>query len=68
MKTDAEIQKMGYDILARHLEPVEFERFLVMVKRGTFDYTRWRQEQFQNMTVDEISNNAETYSKQQFPE
>ena len=68
MRTDNEIQKAGYDALSRFLEPVEFERFLVIVKRGNFDYTRWRQSQFQEGSIEDISLAAENYSKKMFPE
>ncbi|MGL6194812.1 MAG: hypothetical protein ACRC2T_08325 [Thermoguttaceae bacterium] len=67
MKTDIEIQQQGYDLLSRNMEPVDFERFLVIVKRGNFDYTRWRQNQFDNMSVDEISQKAEKFSNNMFP-
>ncbi|MGL4593195.1 MAG: hypothetical protein ACRCUY_00540 [Thermoguttaceae bacterium] len=67
MKTDIEIQKLGYDILSHGMESVEFERFLVIIKRGNFDYTRWRQNQFHNMSVDEVSGQAEQFSNKMFP-
>jgi hypothetical protein len=68
MKTDIEIQKTGYDALMATLSPLEFERFLVMIKREKFDYTQWRGDQFKNMTVDEIAHAAESYNTENYPE
>lgn len=43
MKVEAEIKVLGFEILARHLGLVEAERFITLIQREKFDYTRWRQ-------------------------
>ena len=42
MKTDAMIKKEGFQALKEKLDPVEFERFIVIINREKFDYTKWR--------------------------
>ena len=45
-------------LLRGHLGLVEAERFLAMVGRNPFDYTRWRQDQWNDLTVTEIAEKA----------
>ena len=42
---------------------VDAERFICMVKRDTFDYTQWRRDQWNDMSIDEIHEAAAEYSK-----
>ena len=41
---------------------VDAERFLCMVKRDTFDYTEWRRDQCNDMTIDEIHEAVAEYA------
>jgi len=43
MITDAEIKAQGVQILAMHLGNVEMERFIALIQREPFDYTKWHQ-------------------------
>jgi hypothetical protein len=36
----------------------EAERFVMLVQKGTFDYTKWQENLFEDMTIEEIYNNA----------
>lgn len=67
MRTDAEIQKIGFEALSSQLGPIEIERFLVMIKREKFDYTQWRQGKFDDLPLDQLVNEAEMFSLSMFP-
>lgn len=67
MRTDAEIQKIGFEALSSQLGPIEIERFLVMIKRAKFDYTQWRQGKFDDSPLDQLANAAEMFSRTTFP-
>jgi hypothetical protein len=43
MMTDSEIRQRGVQLLAKHLGDIEMERFIALIQREPFDYTRWRQ-------------------------
>jgi len=60
MITDTEIKIKGLQILTRYLGDVEAERFITLIQRERFDYTRWRQHQDldEALTLEEISRKA----------
>jgi hypothetical protein len=58
MIADTEIKRKGLEILAEHLGEVETERFIALIQREPFDYTRWRKELHGNLSVREISRKA----------
>ena len=58
MKTDAEIRVEGMAALVARLGLAEAIRFVSLIKREGFDYTQWRQNLFEGMTVDEIADLA----------
>ncbi len=58
MITDTEIKEKGIQTLAKHLGDVEAERFVALIQREPFDYTKWRQEIDENFSVEEISRKA----------
>ena len=58
MITDTEIKAKGIKILAQYLGDVEAERFIALIQREPFDYTKWRQEMFDDLTIEEISHKA----------
>ena len=55
MITDTEIKSRGIQLLARYLGDVEAERFIALIQREPFDYTKWRQKMFETGSVEEIS-------------
>ena len=55
MITDTEIKAKGVQVLARYLGDVEAERFIALIQREPFDYTKWRQEMFDDLSIEEIS-------------
>jgi len=63
MKTDSVIRLEAMDALMATLGPVDVERFISMIKRDTFDYTEWRRDQWNDMTLDEIFDKATEYER-----
>jgi len=58
MMTDTEIRLKGLEILARHLGDIEAERFIALIQREPFDYTKWRQGLDEDLSIEEISKKA----------
>jgi hypothetical protein len=58
MKTDTLIRNEGMEILAKNLGMVEAERFVMLIQKEPFDYTKWQENLFENMTIEEISKKA----------
>ncbi len=68
LKVDAEIKVLGFAILTQHLGLVEAERFIALIQREKFDYTRWRQNLFTELSGEEISRQAmEFHQRKQVP-
>jgi len=63
MKSDSMIKKDGFNALKEKLDPVEFERFIVIINREKFDYTKWRKDLFEDLSLEELANKADKYSK-----
>lgn len=58
MITDTEIKVQGVKILATHLGNVEMERFIALIQREPFDYTKWHQQLDEEISIKEISQRA----------
>jgi len=58
MITDTEIKLKGLQILAEHLGDVEAERFIALIQREPFNYTKWRQGLDESLTIESISKRA----------
>jgi hypothetical protein len=61
MKTDSVIMSEAMQALHTALTPVEVEKFVVMLNRDKFDYTRWRENLWQNETLESLSDKAQAY-------
>lgn len=55
MRTDSEIKVSGFEILNHYLGMVETEKFVALIQRERFDYTKWREHLFEGLTGKEIS-------------
>ena len=55
MLADTALRREGMRILKERLGLVEAERFITLMHRESFDYTEWRREMFEGMSVREIS-------------
>lgn len=58
MIADAEIKSKGIQLLAQYLSDVEAERFVALIQREPFDYTKWRQGMDEELSLEEISRRA----------
>ena len=63
MRIDTEIKTLGFAILTQHLGSVDVERFAALIQREKFDYTKWRQTLFADMSDEEISRQAMDFQK-----
>ena len=63
MKTDIILRSEGMRVLAQNLGIVDCERFVTIIQREPFDYTKWRQDLFVDETLDEFLDNAMEYRK-----
>ena len=58
MITDTEIKLKGGQILAEYLGDVEAERFIALIQRELFNYTKWRQGLDEDLAIKDISQKA----------
>ena len=58
MRTDTEIRIEGMKILFANMDNVEAEKFISIIQRDKFDYTKWRQNLYEGLTVKELSEKA----------
>ncbi len=58
MITDTEIKTKGLQVLTQYLGNIEAERFIALIQREPFDYTRWRQDMDEELGIEEISRRA----------
>jgi len=56
--TDTEIRVKGIAALSSTLGSVEAERFIALILREPFDYTRWQRNLFDGLSVAAISSAA----------
>jgi len=55
MITDLEIKLKGFEVLSRHLGLVEAEKFISLIQRDKFDYTKWRENLFEGLSGEEMA-------------
>lgn len=58
MITDTEIRQKGVQVLTDFLGDIEAERFVALIQREPFDYTKWRQCMGEELSIEEISKKA----------
>ena len=61
MLTDTLLRQEGMKILSDRLGLVEAERFISLIIREPFDYTKWQENLYEDMTLDELCEKADTY-------
>ena len=61
--TDTEIKIKGMNILTKNMGLIETERFISLIQRDKFDYTKWRKNLFEGLSGEEISEKAMEYRK-----
>ena len=60
---DTEIKLRGFELLSRNMGLVDAERFICLIQRERFDYTKWRQTLFEGVTGEEISRRAMVFQR-----
>jgi len=58
MLTETEIKIKGMKVLTKGMGKVEAERFISLLLREPFDYTKWQKGLFANISIKELSNMA----------
>ena len=58
MITDTQIKAKGFRTLKSTLGIIEAERFISLIQREPFDYTKWQQDLFEDKSIEEISKAA----------
>ncbi|OGV70051.1 MAG: hypothetical protein A3K19_24910 [Lentisphaerae bacterium RIFOXYB12_FULL_65_16] len=58
MMVDSELKLRGFELLSKAMGLVEAERFICLIQREKFDYTKWRQSLFAELSGEEISRRA----------
>ena len=58
MITDTEIKIKGFEVLVNTFGKVDAERFISLVMREPFDYTKWQQNLWEDKTIAQISRAA----------
>ncbi len=64
MITDTEIKVRGVQIIAKYLGAIEAERFVALIQREPFDYTKWQRDLWKDKTVEELSREAMEFRRQ----
>ena len=64
MITEAELRIEGMDALLNALGEVQAERFITLMIREPFDYTKWQRTLWKEKSVKEISRAAMEYRAQ----
>jgi len=58
MKSDTLVRVEGMEALMEKLDLVDAERFIMLIKKDSFDYTKWQRTLFDGMSIEEISAEA----------
>jgi len=58
MMTDTEIRLKGLQVLTEYVGDIEAERFIALIQRELFDYTKWRQDITEGLSIEEMSKEA----------
>lgn len=56
--TDTEIRLKELQVLTEYIGDIEAERFIALIQREPFDYTKWRQGMDEDLSIEEISKKA----------
>ena len=58
IRTDTVVKNEGMRILLENLGKVDAERFISLIIKEPFDYTKWQQNLFEGVSVRELSRTA----------
>ena len=63
MMTDTELKVKGFNTLVDTQGEVDAERFITLILREPFDYTKWQKNLWENRSMEEISRAAMQHRK-----
>ncbi|MCM1126746.1 MAG: hypothetical protein NC429_09765 [Lachnospiraceae bacterium] len=63
MDNTMEIMNKGINCLLQQLGVIETEKFISIINREKFDYTKWQEHLFENMTLEEINAKAVEFAQ-----
>ncbi len=67
MRTDTIVKQEGINALISSLGYVDTERFIMLINKEHFDYTKWRENNLnEHSSVRQLSKVAQDYFKSQF--
>ncbi|MCL1822738.1 MAG: hypothetical protein FWG44_00905 [Oscillospiraceae bacterium] len=58
------IMSAGMKLLRENLGLIECELFVSNISQNRFDYTKWRENLYEDMSLDELLDSAATYMKE----
>ena len=61
MMSDMALRVSAMQVLVEKFGLVDAERFIALINKEAFDYTEWRKDLFEGMSVREISHAAKQY-------
>ena len=64
MRTDTLIRQEGMRVLSEKLGLEEAERFISLIIREPFDYTKWQSDLYEDMSVEELCQKADKFWEQ----
>ena len=64
MKTDSQLREVGMRILYKNLGLVDTGRFIALINRESFDYTKWQQDLYNDMSLEELCQKADEFWQQ----
>lgn len=65
MMTEAVLRKEGFAALSQKLGILEAEHFIAIIKREPFDYTKWRENLFVDISAEDFLQSAADFRKKQ---
>ena len=58
MKTDTEIRIEGTEALIRTMGELAAERYIALIQRESFDYTKWQKKLWSEKSIEQLSEEA----------
>ena len=58
VRTDTVVRNEGMKVLLENLGKVDAERFISLIIKEPFDYTKWQRSLFEDINIRELSNAA----------
>jgi len=62
MKSDSQIRYEGFQALFTNMDIIDAERFIALMNRDHFDYTKWQAKLFENMSIEEIIEKGQQFA------